>query len=54
MTLERCLIAFSHWTDPFANERLIGTDGAQDHERVINRERGEGGREEEKEGDERE
>ena len=37
MTLERCLIVFSHWTDPFANERLIGTDMAQDHKRVINR-----------------
>lgn len=35
MTLERCLIAFSYWTDPFANERLIGTDRAQEHERVI-------------------
>lgn len=47
-TLERCLIAFSYWTDPlFANERLIGTDRAQDHERerVINREDG-GGEEE--------
>lgn len=39
MTLERCLIAFSYWTDPFANERLIGTDRAQDYERVINREK---------------
>ena len=37
MTLERCLIAFSYWTDPFTNERLIGTDRAQDHKRVINR-----------------
>lgn len=39
MTLERCLIAFSYWTDPFTNERLIGTDRAQDHKRVINREK---------------
>lgn len=39
---------FSYWTDPFANERLIGTDRAQDHERVINRENG-GEEEEERE-----
>lgn len=36
-TLELGLIVFRHWTDPLANERLMGTDGAQDHERVINR-----------------
>lgn len=28
---------FSYWTQPFANESLIGTDGAQNHERVINK-----------------
>lgn len=39
MTLEHCLIVFSYWTDPFANERLIGTDGPQDHKRVIYREK---------------
>lgn len=42
---------FSYWTDPFANERLIGTDRAQDHERVINKETEKG--EEEEEGDKR-
>lgn len=35
-TLERCLIAFSHWTDPCTNEGLIGTDRGQDQEWVIN------------------
>lgn len=35
-TLER-LIVFSFWTQPFANESLIGTDRAQNHERVINK-----------------
>lgn len=35
-TLEH-LIMFSYWTQPFANESLIGTDGAQNHERVINK-----------------
>lgn len=45
---------FSYWTDPFANERLIGTDRAQNHERVINRERERGeGEEDEEEGEER-
>lgn len=39
-TLERCLIAFIHWTDPLANERLIGSDRAQEHRGVINRENG--------------
>lgn len=31
-TLERCLIAFSSWTDPSANERRIGTDRPPDHD----------------------
>lgn len=38
-TLEH-LIMFSYWTQPFANEGLIGTDGAQNHERVINKKEG--------------
>lgn len=39
-TLERCLITFSFWTDPSANERRIGTHRPPDHdgERVEERE----------------
>lgn len=39
MTLDH-LIMFSYWTEPYTNERLIGTDRAQNHEKVINREKG--------------
>lgn len=31
-TLERCLITFSSWTDPSANERRIGRDRPQDND----------------------